>query len=41
MGDTEPYLCPDCGWTGREDDLDVGNDGRLCPACARSLGQTT
>jgi hypothetical protein len=31
MGD--PVLCPDCGWTGEETDLDAGD----CPVCATDV----
>lgn len=29
-----PILCPECGWTGEESDL---NGDRQCPVCAEVI----
>jgi uncharacterized Zn finger protein (UPF0148 family) len=37
MPDPEAVLCPECGWTGTENDL-VREDGeRQCPICAGAI----
>ncbi len=30
---TEPVMCPECGWTGTERDLDVEAGVKQCPVC--------
>ena len=29
----EPVMCPECGWTGTEQDLDATGDVHQCPIC--------
>jgi len=29
----EPVMCPECGWTGTERDLDVEAGVKKCPVC--------
>ena len=29
----EPVLCPDCGWTGQESDIESENGDYQCPVC--------
>ena len=31
---TEPVQCPECGWTGQEDDLALSDGDNECPVCA-------
>jgi hypothetical protein len=31
---TEPVQCPECGWTGQEDDLARSDGDHECPVCA-------
>jgi len=31
---TEPVQCPECGWTGQDDDLVLSDGDRECPVCA-------
>lgn len=33
----ETYLCPDCGWTGTESELERSGDGHACPICRASI----
>lgn len=37
MTDTEPVLCPECGWTGTVDDLALDDGTRQCPVCAEAI----
>lgn len=34
----ETVLCPDCGWTGNESELDEDGDGYSCPICNVDIG---
>lgn len=37
MGESDPILCPECGWTGTADQR-VHEDGQLqCPICAETF----
>jgi len=37
MGESDPILCPECGWTGTADQR-VREDGQLqCPICAETF----
>ncbi|WP_436934394.1 hypothetical protein [Halovenus marina] len=37
MSERDAVLCPDCGWTGADDDL-VRTDGEYeCPVCAEVI----
>jgi predicted RNA-binding Zn-ribbon protein involved in translation (DUF1610 family) len=32
----EAYMCPECGWTGMESNLDAGHE---CPACGAHVDE--
>lgn len=32
-------MCPECGWTGQESDLDESGNERLCPTCEYVMEQ--
>jgi DNA-directed RNA polymerase subunit RPC12/RpoP len=34
---SDTYLCPDCGWTGSESELDRSEGGHSCPVCRASI----
>lgn len=37
MSDSDPILCPDCGWTGVSADLELVDDDYHCPICTRNI----
>ncbi|MDY6819904.1 MAG: hypothetical protein SVG88_14685 [Halobacteriales archaeon] len=35
--DSDPVLCPECGWSGRRSALTETDDGVECPICAENI----
>lgn len=33
----DPILCPECGWTGTQADLDSTEEATTCPACDTNI----
>lgn len=37
MSDTEPVMCPVCGWTGPTDEVAGAEHEAACPTCGEPL----
>jgi len=37
MTDSDPILCPECGWTGTADQRVRKDDQLQCPVCAETV----
>ncbi|MFB6299094.1 MAG: hypothetical protein ABEH65_02415 [Halobacteriales archaeon] len=37
MTDSDPVLCPECGWSGVRSDLTEIDDEVECPVCAENI----
>lgn len=35
--ETDPVLCPECGWSGIQSDLVAVDDTLECPVCAENI----
>ena len=35
--DSDPILCPECGWTGTAEQQVRKDDQRQCPVCAETV----
>ncbi|MFC3478867.1 hypothetical protein [Halobacterium litoreum] len=38
MSDSEPVMCPVCGWTGDTEEVAGAETATACPTCGEPLG---